>query len=363
MESLCLEVHAEVEKPEATLMKLNGMSTLRRTARRLRDIIAPGPLILLYHRVAEVDMDPWCLCVSPKHFAEHLEVIRKYGHPIRLQELNQALREGKLLAQSIVITFDDGYADNLNKARPLLERYDAPATVFVAGGYVGQEREFWWDQIEGLLLQPGTLPERLSLSLNGFSSRWELGGAVHYEEENRRRDRDWTVPGNIPSDRFSFYLSVCEDLRLLTEDERQKALSQLRDWSGTQPKTRPTFRPLSSGELLILEQGDLIEVGAHTMTHPFLPAQPLAVQRQEIWESRAHLEEIIGRPVTSFAYPYGEYSKETVALVRETGFACACTTSASSVWHYADPFQLPRVAIKDWDGEEFERRLLSMRLV
>jgi peptidoglycan/xylan/chitin deacetylase (PgdA/CDA1 family) len=358
-----MKAPAELEKPEVRPMKMNGINTLQRAARRLRNIIAPGPQILLYHRVADVDMDPWSLCVSPKHFAEHLEVVRRYGHPIRLRELNQALREGKLSAESVVITFDDGYADNLNNARPLLEQYDVPATVFVVGGYVGREREFWWDELEGLFLKPGTLPERLSLSLNGMSSQWKLGKAEHYGEENRQRDRGWTLPGTIPSARFSLYLSVCEDLRPLTEDERQEALSQLWVWSGTQPKTRPTFRALSSGELLILEQGDLIEVGAHTMTHPFLPAQPSAVQRQEIWESRAHLEEIIGRPVTSFAYPYGEYTKETVTLVRETGFACACTTSSSSVWQYTDRFQLPRMAVKDWDGEEFERRLLSMRMV
>jgi peptidoglycan/xylan/chitin deacetylase (PgdA/CDA1 family) len=344
-------------------MIADRIDLLQQTARRVRDIIAPGPLILLYHRVAEVDMDPWCLCVSPKHFAEHLEVIRKYGNAIGLGQLVQALQAGKLSGRSVVITFDDGYADNLHNARPLLERYDAPATIFVTGGYVGQEREFWWDQIEGLLLEPGTLPERLSLSLNGYSGQWELGKAVHYGEENRRCDRYWTVPGKIPSARFSLFLSLCEDLRSLTEDERQKALSQLRVWSGTQSRTRPTLHALSTEELLSLEQGDLIEVGAHTMTHPFLPAQTLAVQRQEIWESKAHLEEIIGRPVVSFAYPYGEYSKETVTLVQETGFACACTTFASSVRRYMGRFQLPRVAVKDWDGEEFERRLASMRLV
>ncbi len=114
-----------------------------------------GLSILLYHRVTEVPSDPWALSVTPDHFAGHLEILREYTRPISLQQLSQGLREGNLPDCSVVVTFDDGYADNLLNAKPLLERYDVPATVFLATGLVEHWREPWWDELEQLLLQPG----------------------------------------------------------------------------------------------------------------------------------------------------------------------------------------------------------------
>jgi peptidoglycan/xylan/chitin deacetylase (PgdA/CDA1 family) len=110
-------------------------------------------------------------------------------------------------------------------------------------------------------------------------------------------------------------------------------------------------------EVEALEQGGVIEIGAHTVTHPFLSALPAAWQRDEIKDGKAFLEELLGHPVTSFAYPYGDYTAETTALVREAGLKCACSTVADTVWRRSDCFQLPRVEVKDWDGEEFAARL------
>src|SRR5262245_8379646 len=92
--------------------------------------------ILLYHRVTEVMNDPWILCVKPKKFSEHLEHLRKYYRPISLRTMLQMLKKNRLPRHAVVITFDDGYADNYLNARPILEKYDIPATFFVISGYV-----------------------------------------------------------------------------------------------------------------------------------------------------------------------------------------------------------------------------------
>jgi hypothetical protein len=63
--------------------------------------------------------------------------------------------------------------------------------------------------------------------------------------------------------------------------------------------------------------------------------------------------------VTSFAYPYGSYDAATVEAVRTARFARACTSDHGPVGRGADPFALPRVAVRDWDGDEFARRLAA----
>ena len=157
---------------------ISGIHRLRRVAGWVRNRFARGVVILLYHRVAELDSDPQLLGVTPRHFAEHLEVLQRYGHPIYLRALAKSLQDGYVPHRTVVVTFDDGYADDLYNAKPLLERHDIPATVFLTSGCIGSNREFWWDEVDRLLLQPGTLPETLCLRINGRSTQWELQGAA-----------------------------------------------------------------------------------------------------------------------------------------------------------------------------------------
>jgi peptidoglycan/xylan/chitin deacetylase (PgdA/CDA1 family) len=334
------------------------MRRLRQAARRLKDRFASRALILMYHRVTELPNDPYLLAVTPKHFAEQLEVIRRYGFPMPLRQMVEALQDGKVLKRGIAVTFDDGYADNLYSAKPLLERYDIPATVFVTTGHVGHPCEFWWDELDRVLLQPGKLPPRLELSLDGRAWQWELGEAATYTTADYQRDRNWHIEQqDDPTPRHHLHRSLYQLLHSLTETDRQQLLRELRTWAGVEPIGRPTHRTLSHHELVHLGEGGLIEVGAHTVTHPMLSALSVVDQRDEIRRSRAHLEGILNRPVTSFAYPHGSYTKETLAVVREAGFACASSSEPDAVWTNADCFQLPRIVVRDWDREAFTRWL------
>ena len=316
-------------------------------------------LILMYHRVAEGGADPWSLCVSPQHFAQHLEVLRKHARPKCLQELVAALDGREIPRHATAVTFDDGYADNLHDAKPLLERYDIPATVFLTTGYIGENREFWWDELDRLLLQPGTLPEILQLSVNGGTRQWDLGETAYYPQERWQRDLSWKAPENPPSARHSIYVALWRLLQLLPESGRRHVLDELRAWACEKAGARPTHRALLRDEIITLERGGLVEIGSHTVTHPVLTESPLALQRDEVEKSKITLEEILGHPVKSFAYPYGAYAAETTAIVRDAGFTCACSTIESVVKRDTDAFQLPRVEVQDWDGEEFSRRLMT----
>jgi peptidoglycan/xylan/chitin deacetylase (PgdA/CDA1 family) len=259
------------------------------------------------------------------------------------------------------VTFDDGYADNLHNALPLLEASAICATVFVATGNLGMENGYWWDQVEELLLLPGQLEDPLSVLIGEERHRWRLGASATLDVEDFRSGRRWNVlEKSDPSPRHSAYRSLCQALRPLKPAAREAALSQLRaQWKGSATNPKPPHALLQD-ELRQLAVAGLVEIGAHSVTHPVLAALSLQEQRREIEEGKQTLEAVCGQATTSFAYPYGseaDYSNETVQLVRQAGFACACTTRPTAVRHGGDPLALPRMIVRDWSGEEFRSRL------
>lgn len=342
-------------------MRVPRRPDLSRATRRFWLRSSRGPIILVYHRVAAVSPDPWGLAVSPDQFAEHLEVVRRRAHPVTLLALAAGYRRGGLPRRAIAFTFDDGYADNLHRALPLLERYDVPATVFVTTGQVGHDREFWWDELERLFLQPGRIAGTISLSLNGRTYNWAVGNGGSYDLDASARDCEWTVDRqDDPTPRHTLYRSLYRFVRALPESERSPVLQHLRVSAHASPAGRPTHRCLSIEELRILSQSSLIEVGSHTVTHPILSSLPQARQAEEIVGSTRLLEQWLNRPVSSFAYPFGkprDYSRATTAIVRAAGFRCACSSKAGVVWCGASRFRLPRLEIPNCDGDGFAKLL------
>ncbi len=330
---------------------------LRTTASWLGYRTFPGALILRYHRVTDLRSDPHATAVSPGHFGEQLETLRAHFRPLALRSLVRSLGHEGPPRLGVVITFDDGYADNLYQAKPLLERYEIPATVFVTTGQVEAGREFWWDELEAIFLRPGTLPAELKLEGDGGVFEADIGDDATYGEDDFERHRYWNWrAATDPTDRQRLFRRLFQHLRPMGDDERGAAMVALREWAGSESSPRRSHRPLSAAELTELNDGGLIEVGAHTVSHPLLSRLSPAEQRAQIEGSKTLLEDTLGEPVTSFAYPYGDVGKATAA-VRDAGVEAACTTRAGVVFRNRDPLRLPRIYIGDWDGEEFGRRL------
>lgn len=311
----------------------------------------------MYHRIAAEDMDPWALRVTPQQFAEHLQVLKQYTTPMSLRQLAKTHREGTIPERACVITFDDGYGNNLYNAKPLLEQQNFPATVFVTTAYVGQNREFWWDELEQILLKPGQLPPQLQLVIDGKPRQWNLEQAADYSEADYQRDRTLHISAAQPGSRLAFYHSVWETLQPLATEKRQSQMAKIQQWAQVKPVARSSHRPMTVEEIQALAAGGLIDIGAHTANHPLLSQQSVSEQTDEISRSKADLERMLDQSVTSFAYPFGVYNQETLGIVRAASFGCACSTVEETVWHRNDPFALPRFEVRGWSGELFERRL------
>jgi peptidoglycan/xylan/chitin deacetylase (PgdA/CDA1 family) len=293
-------------------------------------------MILCYHRVASVADDPFNLCVTPENFAAHLDEIVRHGEPSTLAQFALPSRRPR-----VVVTLDDGYADNLTNALPIAEAKGVPITVFVTSGNVDEEQELWWDRLGSLLQSRPSGIHEMTLPLADGPVRIALGS-----------------PDDLGSVRSHLLpLPVTEIHRILD------AVSQ--EWGTPTPPT-PGARTLTSSELLQLASSEMVTIGAHTVDHVRLSNLPAREQEENISSSKKALEGLIGRPVTHFAYPFGgsdSFNDDSVDAVRSSGFETACTTIPSNARSNSNPFLLPRRMVMNWSGLRFRVGFARWKLV
>jgi len=329
------------------------MRGIRRVQRWLRQF-RPTTLILCYHRVTELESDPHLLSVTPQNFREQLQVLKRLYRVARLQDW--ASEQTIAARPTVIVTFDDGYADNFDKALPLLQEAECPATIFVTAGKIGDNREFWWDELDRVILEPAHLPEELSLSIRGHDHYWNTAATC----DRQRRDGWHVLLEQKATPRQAAYVGLCHLLKVIDEVERSRVLDELCTWAGVERLGRSSHRSLTAPELCSLAASELIEIGSHTITHPQLSSLPASAQQFEIEKSKAMLESSIGRPVHSFSYPFGgvnDYNLDTIRMVRNAGFHCACANYPGLSSHAAERYQLPRFVVRNWGGDYFAKTL------
>ncbi|MDQ3535826.1 MAG: polysaccharide deacetylase family protein [Bacteroidota bacterium] len=338
-------------------MKIPGKTLFSKARKKVKESFESRGVILMYHRVADVSSDPWQLAVSPKNFEEHMQVLQKYSSCMKLQEMGKRIEKGKQLKKAVAVTFDDGYADNFLYAKPLLEKYNNPASIFVSTSFIGKNTEYWWDDLDRILLQPGKLPEELSINISNKNFNWKLEGSTLYTEEESKKYREWLNWEEAPTVRHYLYNAIWHLLVTEPDDEKERVLSEMALWAGLERDGRIENRPLTVDQLQKLVKGNIVDVGGHTVSHPKLSSKSLDIQRQEILQGKIFLEDVLEKPIETFSYPFGDFTKETVPLVREAGFSCACTTVSDIVRKQNTIYELPRLEVINWDGETFERKL------
>ncbi|MGI9451857.1 MAG: polysaccharide deacetylase family protein [Geminicoccaceae bacterium] len=196
------------------------------------------------------------------------------------------------------LTFDDGYRDNLTHALPVLERYGAPATIFVTTGMIERADDAWWIglvewlkacdwiTVEGFGKRPtATLPEKIATRID--LTNWVQGDVQRLEALQRAMKAD------------GISISGLVDQQALSRDE-----------------------------LRTLADHSLITIGGHTVSHPWLASLPEDEASREISDNRRYLRELTQQDVDHFAYPFGSpvaCAEREMGLVAEAGFSSAFT--------------------------------------
>lgn len=317
---------------------MRPLSTLEAALlRALGTVTAPGGprsslLVLIYHRVLETP-DP-LLADEPDavEFAAQMDLIRRVGNVLPLQEAVDRLARRALPPRAISITFDDGYTNNRTVAAPILQARGIPATVFVATGFIGNGR-MWNDTVIESVRRAG---ERLDLR--------ELG-----------------LPEFQLTDTAARRAAIDRILDALKRGDPAERLARVEQIAARVDLPQPHGVMMSESQ--IRELYDLgIDVGAHTVMHPILKSVSTARAQQEIAESKATLEAVTGRPVTLFAYPNGrpnrDYDATHVQLVRAAGFKAAVSTAWGATCGRSDLYQIPRMLPWQRSPLKFGARLL-----
>jgi peptidoglycan/xylan/chitin deacetylase (PgdA/CDA1 family) len=283
--------------------------------------------ILRYHAICGAEGHGYAspaICISPSAFEAHVRYLTANYRVLALPDVVTALWSGQSLPpNAVVLTFDDGYADNFEAARTL-HRYGATGTFYLTAGCLDGGQPFWPAEIRHLL---SVIP-RSELVLTSDDDPVAISLAT---DQARQAAID-----RLTRLFKSRSISVRERLR----DELRRAAGNPR---------LPRF--MLTWEQVREMHGMGMTVGAHTMTHPNLPSAGLTDAAVEIQGSRERLEQEIGAPVTMFSYPNGGaeryYTRELQRLVASAGFASATTSRNGFATATSDPYALERVQVRE----------------
>jgi peptidoglycan/xylan/chitin deacetylase (PgdA/CDA1 family) len=282
-----------------------------------------GALILLYHSVPGPEAQTWVdprYAVSPSTFESQMRFLAAHRHVISMTELVQALRRRDPVKRgSVVITFDDGYRDNLEVAAPILARYGLSATLYLPTGYVNREESQWIDRLFVMF----KTRRKHKLVLNEQPS--------HMFDLRLRKN---SLRAYLLAERMLLSSNWAEREDLLVAIEAQLC-----------PERAPPRLTLNWNEVQqLVNRFHNFEIGVHTRNHIDLPAHDATTVLAELTQCVTDVEEAINKRATHFSFPYGRSDFETRELAKKAGFHSASVTHPSRTeTSESDLFALPRL--------------------
>jgi peptidoglycan/xylan/chitin deacetylase (PgdA/CDA1 family) len=317
----------------ATVIRM-GLETLYFTgAHRLAQPLLAGiGTILTFHRVRPPRNDPFqpnrILEISPQFLDVLLLRVRDADIDIvTIDEAHRRLVEGgRKRRRFVVLTFDDGYRDNLTYALPVLKRHGVPFVVYVASAFADGRGELWWLALELAI----AANDRITAVLDGEEHVFDCA-------TREAQQRTWAA--------------IYRWLRQRHDDaDLRRTVRQIADAAGIDMREQCGSTCMDWSELACLMDQAPVTIGAHTVDHRILSEVPVTIARAEMANSVRRIEMKLGVKPTHFAYPVGDVTsagRREFALAADLGFATAVTTRPGVLFpdHANHLTALPRISV------------------
>lgn len=292
--------------------------------------------VLNYHRISDhhaPDFETFKPNVSatPGEFARQMDYLQRHFNIVSIHEMHAWL-EGKadLPKYPALITFDDGYYDNLSNALPVLTKRGIPALVFVTTDYINRNKAPFWDMVAFCF----------------YRSKRKMGQLPLLGE------REWGTRNSCDA----LIREFSEAIKYLPAPEKKETLERLQEILEVKIGKGEFSNLFLNWDQVRELRAAGIDIGAHTITHPILTLIPIDAADTEISDSKTMIENQLGERVSSFAYPNGQatdFNDEISGLVRKAGYKSAFSLidgPSSFKQVKGAPYQIRRIFIGHKDN-------------
>jgi peptidoglycan/xylan/chitin deacetylase (PgdA/CDA1 family) len=273
---------------------------------------ARGSQILIYHGICQTDhtrFNPIFLKLNI--FEQHLKFYKKYFNVISLDDFYQGrFSQDKF---NVCLTFDDGYANNHKYVLPLLTKYKLPATFFITAirdaGY-----DILWNDFLGIVSKYGP-------------------ASLVYKNEQFYKGQ------------FNKYVSMENGITLVeilrsggfdVKAEMMELLYPLVPFRESKPADKDFWLQMTREQIRELNACPFAGIGSHGYYHNDLSRISATDAKNELILSKQYLENITGKPVNSFAFPYGSYTRDVVAAAKDAGYSQLLTMDFNFAEDHSD---------------------------
>ncbi|MFD2250369.1 peptidoglycan/xylan/chitin deacetylase (PgdA/CDA1 family) [Pseudochelatococcus lubricantis] len=279
------------------------------------------------HAVAQGQFRPnRSLEVTPAFLEATLEALAHAGFEcVSMDEVPERLDASRRGRPFAVITFDDGYRDNVEHAWPILRRRNVPWTLYVVPRFADGRGVLWWIDLERAIAGADSVVFRVGEDVLSLQTA-------------------------TPAQKAAAFAGVARRLRAAGGKELRGFVMSLAEREGRDPAA--TSRELCADweDIAALARDPLVTIGAHSMSHPVLSRETAETVLEELGESRRVIAGRLRRPVRHLAYPHGDREAVGVrehVLARAAGFTTAVTTRPGHLWpaHRAHCHALPRLSM------------------